>query len=335
MVRPGFSICLCPDSYLVRVHINQTLAATPPEKANGLLGSGAATWERHAFWGDDPLPDAFWEHLALQGLFGVPKVVVVHNAQNIPADSWKKISAALAAPNRETWPFFCLLAPFERGKPKLPAHITKLQCFAFAEKKGWIWSSPGLDEKSKTPFVAAEAKRRNLVFGPGALEAIASRLPTDATAIGAELDKLALAASAEGVLDKKLADILEREIDPDVFALIRALQQGRNPLAAWEQIFASERSGESMAFAFFAMLAREARQLWQILHGESVRMPPQALAAKTTLARMLGLGGTAKLWHLALDADKSIKTGERSVDQALENILASLSLLFLQPGKKI
>ena len=330
MARPGFTICACPDRYLVRTRIEELLTEFAPE--NGGLMGGSAGWERHAYWGDDPLSDSFWEHLTLQGLFATPKAVIVHNAQNIPADSWKKISAALSSPNAETWPVFCLYVAFEKGKPKIPAYLASLGCMKFAEKNGWFWVSPGLDERSKTLFVQAEAKKRNLTFAPNALEAVTARLPLDATAIGTEMDKLSLAAQ-DGTITISLADILEHEIEPDVFALIRDLQQRRSARSVWEQALASERGSDSMAFAFLAMLAREARQLWQINAGEPVRLPPQVLSAKTTLARSLGYAGIAKLWHLALEADKGVKTGERTPDQALDNLLASLSLLFSPPGR--
>lgn len=339
MARPGFILCACPDSYLAKVRIEQALADNAPSsQGGGLLGGSAeaGTWERHAFWGDEPLPNAFWEHLTLQGLFATPKAVIIHNAQNIPAESWRKISAALSSPNSETWPFFCLQVAFEKGKPKVPAHIANLACYGFAEKQGWLWNVPGLDERSKLRFVQEEAKKRGLSFGPGeaglpgALETIAAALPLDATAIGTEMDKLALAAE-NGVLSANLADILERDIEPDIFSLIRNLQQGR-ATAVWEQALLSERGSDSMAFAFLATLAREARQLWQISMGEPVRLPPQVLSAKTTMARALGTAGIAKLWHLALEADKGVKTGERSPDQALDSLLSSLSLLFRPRG---
>lgn len=332
MTRPGFVICACPDAYIIREHIEKELASFAP-KNGGMLRDAPPKWERHAFWGDEPLPDAFWEHLTLQGLFATSKAVVVHNAQNIPAESWKKISAALGSPNSETWPFFCLQTSFEKGKPKIPAHIANLACMAFAEKKGWLWVSPGLDERGKTRFVGEEAKKRGLSFAPGALEAVAARLPLDATSIGAEMDKLALGAAHDGVIHSELASLIDREIEPDVFSLIRNLQSSRGSLAAWEQALASERGSDSMAFAFLAMLAREARQLWQIAHGEPVRLPPQVLNAKTSLARSLGLSGIAKLWHLALEADKGVKTGERTPDQALDGLISTLSLLFQATGQ--
>lgn len=330
MTRPGFTICVCPDRYLARAHIERSLAETPPD--GGGLSGKPVSWERHAFWGDEPLPAAFWEHLTLQGLFHTPKAVIVHNAHAIPADAWKNISAAIGTPNGETWPFFCLHTPFERGKPKIPAHIANLACMRFAEKSGWMWVSPGLDERNKSRFVAEEAKKLGLSFAPGALEAIAARLPTDATAIGSEVAKLALAAPPNGVLGADLADILEHEAEPDVFSLIRNLQRRGGALAVWEQSLAAERGSDSMTFAFLSMLAREARLLWQMYHGEPVRLPPQVLREKTALARSLGPAGIARLWHLALEADKGVKTGERTPDQALDSLLASLFRLLHPTG---
>lgn len=336
MARPGFTICVCPDRYLVRTYIEETLTGNPPESPGGLLGPSPSVWERHAFWGDDPLPDAFWEHLTQQGLFGTPKAVIVHNAQNVPAAIWKNLSQTLSVPNADIWPFLCLSVAFERGKAKRPAHIAKLPCIQFAEKQGWVWSSQGIDEYGKAAFVKTEAKKRNISFGPGALEAILPRLPQDAASIGTELDKLGLAAPPGGVIPATLAEILDRETEPDVFSIIRNLQQprgGQGALAVWDQALASERGSDSMTFALLSMLAREARQLWQICVGEPVRLPGHILSAKTTLARSLGLAGIARLWHLALEADKGIKTGERSPDQALDSLLASLSLLFSPSGR--
>ncbi len=321
MTRPGFSIYLCPDRYLIRAQAEKALAKhTPPD----------ADWERHAYWGDDALPASFWENLTVQGLFSTPKTLVVHNAQNIPADTWKRISSALGSPLGDVWPFLCLQVDFERGQPKVPAHIAKLQCMAFAEKKGWIWSSPGLDARGRSLFVQAEAKRLGLTLRPGALEALCARLPFDAATICREMEKIALAAPPDGTVAPGLAAIVEYEPEPDIFSLIRTLQQG-DASSVWRQALASGQGGDSATFAFLATLTREARQLWQLLAGESVRMPPQVIAAKTALARSLGFAGVARLWHLALEADKGVKTGERGVDQAMEGLIAGLSLLFRAP----
>lgn len=326
MAHPGFTLCLCPDSRLMRDQVHALLVAHPPAEAGP--GASAPEWERHSYWGDDPLPDAFWEALTLGGLFSIPKALVVHNAQNLPADAWKRLSVALSQARDHSWPLFCLNVDFERGKPKIPAHLAKLPCFIFAEKKGWLWSSPGLDARSQSAFVRSEAKRLGLTFPPAMAEALVRRLPLDATAIGTEMEKLALTAGQDGSLPATALDMLDHEPDMDIFALMRALQQGNASGAVWRQILASQQGSDSLTFSFLAMLAREARQLWQLLAGEPVRLPPQVLNAKENLARALGFVGIARIWRLALEADKGVKSGERSPDQALERLIADLFILF-------
>ena len=329
MPRPGFTLCVCPDSRLTKTHINGLLTDHPPASADVsfLAAPAPGVWERHVYWGDEPLPSSFWEDLTLQGLFAVPKAVLVYNAQNIPADSWRTISQTLGKPLGDTWPIFCLQVDFDKGAPKIPAHIAKLHCVTFASSKGWLWLNPGLDARSKAEFVRGEAARLGLQFAPGAFEAAIARLPFDATTIVGEMEKLALAVGADNTITQNHAAFLELEPEPDIFSLIRNLQHGGNPTAVWQQAALSER-GESMVFGFLSMLAREARQLWQLAHNENVRLPSHVLSAKTALARSLGLPGIAKLWQLALEADKGIKTGERSPDQALDSLFAALALLF-------
>jgi DNA polymerase-3 subunit delta len=109
---------------------------------------------------------------------------------------------------------------------------------------------------------------------------------------------------------------------------MRILQQGENAPDAWRRILEDRLSGENMVFACIAILLREARSLWQILAGQRSTLPPQAAMHKTAAARRLGFAGIARLWEISLKADKGIKTGERSPDQALEMLAADLFRLF-------
>ena len=331
MARPGFSICVCPDSRLTKMHIDTMLAEYPPSGGGSLLGSSNdSSWERHIYWGDEPLSPGFWDALTLQDLFASPRVIIVNNAQNILADVWKTLSTTLGTPRDNVWPIFCFAVGFERGQPKLPAHIAKLQCLVFASSNKWLWSSPGLDAKGRADFVRSDAKRLGLFFAQGVFETVIARLPFDAAIIANEMQKLDLAAGDSKLVTTEHAAILELEPEPDIFSIIRNLQHGGNPAAVWQQAALSEQAADKdkMVFGFLAMLAREARQLWQLAMGEEVWLPSNVAAAKKNLARSLGLAGIAKLWQLALEADKGIKTGERSPDEALTSLFASLSLIF-------
>lgn len=317
---PGFTFCVCPDSRLIRAHIESALAACPPDGTN-------QSREQLAFWGDEDLPQSFWETLTLQGLIHSPKALIIHRAHNLPVEAWKRLSRALGAVASDTWVFLELSVAFEKGKPKVPAHILKLACWKFAEKHNWIWTSPGLDQRSLPRFLQAEASRLGLVFSPGALEALTKRLPQDAAAITMEMEKLFLAVGNDNRILPEHADLLAFEPEPDVFSLLRRMQQGGSVTAVWHDALGKAGS-DSMLFMFLAVLLREARTLWQLLAGEKVWLPPQVQESKFRLAQSLGYAGVSRLWHLALEAEKAVKSGERTVDQAMEGLIAGLFSVF-------
>ncbi|MDR2892153.1 MAG: DNA polymerase III subunit delta [Deltaproteobacteria bacterium] len=323
MSKPGFNILAGPDSVLLREHIDSLLLAHAPEAGKNQV----KTWERHFFWGDEPLTP-FWEKLTLQGLFAEPRVVVLRNAQNLPAAELKKISAALGSVNQQIWPFICFEVEMEKGKAKLPAAAAKLQCLDFARKQGWYSEIPGLDPRSIKSFAAREAKRLELYLSPQDLESVSQYLPPDAGAIRLEMEKLALACPQNTLTPEALAMLEQRE-DMDIFSFLQGLQNSANPAGVWGKFMKDNlASSDSGLFSFLAMLLREARILWQLKAGENVFLPPRVIQDKTRLAGTLGYGGLARIWDLALQADKGVKTGERSPQQAFERIIAELFTLF-------
>lgn len=318
MQRPGFYFCICPDSGLIKEHVAGLLDVHRP--------GGGATWERHTYWGDEELPQTFWEHLTLQGLFGVPRVLVLRNAQNVPAANWKKLSAALGTPNEKTWLILCLEVAWEKGQPKIPAHLAKLRCLAFADKQGWVWRSGGLDERGIRKFVQQRAKALGLSFGEGALEALCASVPPDAAAVESEMQKVRLAA-ADGVVTVAMTGSADYVPESNIFSFIRFLQAG-NAAAAWRELHRGQREGDGMLFPFLALLLREARILWQIQAGEQVRMHPSDVQSKEKLAAKLGFSGLSKLFECIMRAEWHVKSGQRSPDQALEALAADLLELF-------
>lgn len=330
MSRPAFSICLCPDSHLLQGRINALCAARQ---------SAAGAWQRHVFWGDDGLGQSFWEHLTLQGLFAAPKVLVVRNAQVLPAETLsKQLSPALLPlvpktgrgelPSALIWPFICFEVDFEKGRPKVPAHIQKLAFWQKAEELGWMEPVPSLAGSALKTFIRAEASRHNLALTPAEITLLEDALPQDAAFISSELAKLALTADAEGRLAKNAATLISQAQELGIFELMRLVQQNSNAPAAWRRILEDRLSGENLVFAFVALVLREARVLWQCLAGTPPPLPPQIAMQKKIAAQTLGFAGLARLWQIALMADKGIKSGERSPDQAFEMLASDLFLLF-------
>jgi DNA polymerase-3 subunit delta len=327
MPRPAFNICVGPDAVLLREHISELLSSNPPESGKN--------WITRVFRGDEPLGDVFWETLTLQGLFAEPTVVILRQAQNLQENALKGLSTALSLGSESIWPFICLEVPMEKGKFKIPAQVSKLPCMLFAQKKGWYREIHPLDQRALTGFVKNEAVRLGLEIAEAEAAAIAASLPPDAGAIKLELAKIALACP-QGKITSEALTLLDHTQDVDIFAFLQGLQSGKNPMQIWQKLLKDSGSSEDAdLFKFIGFLLREARILWQLLAGESLSQPlPQwVISNKQSLAKSLGFGGIARLWHLALQADKGVKCGEHSVEQGLERLIAELFRLFRPQAK--
>lgn len=315
---PGFYFCLCPDSTLAREHVDALLERS---------GTGGREREIHTFWADEGLDGRFWEALTMQGLTDRPRVLLIRGAQNLAADIWKKLSVSLATPRSDTLPIFFLESPWEKGQPKLPAHVAKLRCLEFADKKGWTWRSPGLDARALRKHIQQRAAALGVRLAPDALDALCAVVTPDAAAVRGVLEQLAL-ASADGVVSVDLVrHMAENTPEVVIFEFIRHLQTG-NVAEVWKTLLREGDGGESLLFPLLALLAREARLLWQVQAGENVWLPQQAAGLKRALAARLGTAGLPVLFEALMEAEWAVKSGRRQPLQAMEELVASLTLLF-------
>lgn len=320
--KPGFSFFICPDGHLLRSALEEKLKAFPPK-------SGA--WERHVFWGDEEPAAQFWELLSLEELFGASRAIVVRQAQLWPAAIWKKLSRAIARPAPRTWPIFCLEGEWEKRRPKIPAHIMRLRCFAFADERGWIWRAEGLSERDLPRHVRERAQALGLAFEPDALELFCASVPADGLAIENELCKLRFMASDAPVTTAMTATAGWTP-EFNVFACIRHMENG-DLASVWKELARNEES-DRILFSLLALLSREWRLLWQILAGENVRLYPSDAAFKRTLAQRLGTAGIARGFAALADAECKVKSGRVSPAQALECVAVEMTALCV-PASKI
>lgn len=325
MARPGFLFCVCPDSVLLKRHVEQRLAEHPaPPEAGG-------EWERLTFWAEDGLTDPFWEALTVPGLIPKPRAILLRQAQSLKTEDWSNISKTLGRANSMAWPFLCLEGPWERGKPKLLQALTKQKCWGFAEKKQWVWQSAGLNQAAVKRWVQDWAAASGLALAPGALEALCAVLPPEAGVLESELEKIRLLA-ADGRVTAEAAQIIQQSLDMDAFELIKALQRGDSPGTVWGKLLSPSGSGGSadLLFPLLGLLQREARVLWRLNAGEQVKLPPSIVGMKTNMARRLGAERLGRMMDLHFEAELGVKSGRRSPDQALEALVAGLSRLFGQ-----
>lgn len=313
--RPAFSILVCPDPELLKQEISRLLAS-----------AGQKKWEKSVFWGDEEPDGKFWESLGQQSLFAAPRAVIVRNAQDWPASVWQRISRSLARGSSDTWPIFCLEVGTEKGKFKVPAHIQKLPCYQFAEKQKWLWQKPQLASSTLEKYVTQEARSQRLTWAKGAFEQFCSSVRPEAQLIHNELARLAL-VSPNGEITCDMVSSGVGNPEANAFAIIRKIQAGDLP-GSWKELANSAES--SLLFFLIALLERDLRQIWALVAGNQVWIPPADAPRKRELARKLGHAGvTAALCALA-DAEWQVKSGSRTPEQALEWLVTELTLRFAE-----
>lgn len=321
--RPGFSFLICPDPELIRLELDNLVQR---------FGEGRS-WDRRVYWGDDELPGAFWQDLSIPDLMGTPRLVVVRRAHKFLKDSWDKLSSSLASFNGQIWPVFCLEPnPDKKGQVKAPAVLTKQKYWPVADKRGWVWTSPGLTPRTLPEFVGDFARRRGLSAPREVVRALADVLPQDAMGAKNELEKIALAAGEPGEIKREHVSLVAHQADMDVFQFISSMMEGRSPEKVWQKVFDNRlvASSDNIFFGFLALMIREARILWELDQGEapSVWVHRNAMQYKTALARRLGSAKLSRIWSLVLEAEFGVKTGQRTAEQAFEAVVGGLYTLF-------
>lgn len=316
MDTPSFYFCICPDSGLARRQVHEL----------------AAAWQKRAelpkttvFWGDDDLSDAFWAKLTQAGLIKQEKILLVRQAQLLPTETWKKVSATLAKPFDSVLPVFFLEVEWEKKQPKLPAHIAKLRCLDFAKQQNWVWQNPGLDNKGLYNYLTQKAKLLKLQLQPEVLNTLSNITAPDSASADRVLEQLSL-ASVNGTVD--MVDTLNLGVNnPEliIFDFIRCLESG-NSVTVWKSLQRDD--DDTLFFPFLSLMNREAKQLWLLLHGGRAAFPPFIINSKAELAQKLGREGLANILKMIGETDWAVKTGQRQVKQAWDELVASMTLIF-------
>ncbi len=323
--RPGFFFLACADAALLRQNVHDIFSQ---------YGFGGAQAERHVFWGDEELPDRFWELLTLQGFVTSCRGLVIRRANAMPLETWKRISKTLSRPNSHVLPVLCLEGAWEKGKPKLPAFLEKLACLRHARDQRWFVSVAKLSGRSLRDFIRNRVRQEGLEYTAETLDVLCTVLPPDAAVIEAEIAKLALyiagcRVSEDAPLVLEPADVALISLAPDfnIFTFIQELQTG-NIASVWSMVLRHTDKTDDLLFQLLGLMQREARLMWQILANDTDHLIPRDISSRRTISRRLGLLGLARLWDSLHKAEFAVKTGKCTPSQALDALIGELTLLF-------
>ena len=175
------------------------------------------------------------------------------------------------------------------------------------------------------------AARHGLSFAPGVKKSLAESLPLSTIALRGELEKILLLAGGEKTIQPGHLTALDVEEAFDLFAFLRSLQTPTGRRDAWDRLLNDPAmAGGDMVFPVSSLMLREARQLWQLLHGEDgkVQLYPSLKTEKKRLAQRLGAPRISRFWDIVLQADTDIKTGRLKPAQAMENLVKEAARLW-------
>lgn len=317
MTRQGFSILVCSDPELIKDRV-----------ADLLQGSDFAA---RTFWGDEELSARYWQTLTVPSMMGPPNAVILRRAQDQPDEFWSRMEPLLAMARPSVWPMFCFEGEWKSGKPNVAKGVTKGRYWAVAQKRGWIWEHPGLSRANIGQEMDRFAARNGLSLGPGVKKLLAESLPLTTIALRNELEKILLLTGEEKTVQPEHLVALDTDAAFDLFVFLRSLQTPLGRQQAWDRLLndPAMASGD-MLFPVASLMLREARQLWQLLHGEDgkVQLYPSLKTEKKRLAERLGPARIARFWDLALKADTDIKTGRLRPAQAMENLVKDAQRLW-------
>lgn len=310
MSRQGFTFLVCTDAELIKDRVAELLQDTP--------------FMAKVFWGDEELPSGYWQALTVPAMMGQPNAVVLRRAQDQKDEFWARIEPLLAMARVSIWPFFCLEGDWQKGKPTVPKAVIRGKYWAVAQKKGWVWEHAGLNRKTLGAEVDRFAQRYGLNFAPGVRQSLIQTLPLTTIALRNEMEKILLLAGEGGTIRPSHLQSLPGEDGIEIFSFLRSLHDSAGRQKVWNHLLNDPAlSSGDMVFPVSALLLREARQLWQLVHGDEdkVQLHPGMKAEKKRLAQRLGPNRISRFWDLALKADTDIKTGRLKPAQAMENLI--------------
>ena len=253
------------------------------------------------------------------------RLLVVDEADKLPAAEWDALEGYLAAPAAEsTIVFTAEKFDLRRG------------AFSKANKRGEVHTAEPLSEKSLPAFVRRRAAAREVALAPGADAAIAAAIGADAAAIDDAVERLGLFVGPGGTVgEEAVAEVVAAVRLRSVFDLVDAIGSRRRAEAV--ALLARLLAAREEPLRLLALLARHYRQLLAARiaardgagEGEvASRLGVPPFVARKLLAQSGRFGGAELESAIARIAqtDFDLKSSRRPADLVLEEAVVGLAL---------
>ena len=313
-MRPGYFICICPDFEIISDFINNLLKNFP------------GNWEKKLIWGDEDQSDIFFKFLTSSSLINTKQAIILRYAEKLPEQFWNKLSKFLNRFNPDVCPFICIEAEWNKGKPPNIEFLKNKKYFRFAQKKGWMFLCPGVDEQFLTEYINKWSKKNKIKISYEVMPHLREVLPKDLSSIKNELKKLE--TLNKDVITVEDLNVISPSFEYNVFDLINSIEGMAPQDKVWDIILNKEINSYESIFPILGLFKREAKILWNLFQGESVYLPNWVKTKKIKIAEKLGAKKIIEIYNIVLEAELRLKTSNINPAIVFENVVASIQNIF-------
>ncbi len=319
-MRPGFYFCICPDPEIIKDFIESEI-----KKLKG-------SWEKKVVWADDEnLHKNFFGLFNASSIIGKKTALILRKANTLSKDFFDKLSKFLNRFHDDLFPFLCIESEWIRGKPPIPKHISSQKYYLVAEKKGWIFTHPGVSSEFLNKYLRDWANKHNIIIEQDIFYLLKEILPKDLAGIKNELKKLELSSKDKKITQKDLK-VIWPSLDFNVFDLISSIEGLKPPKLIWEAILKNKFDTYDDVIPMLHLILREGRILWQLVHGEDVYLPYKTKQEKMMLAKRVGKKNIIEIFNIVCDADLKLKTTNLTPGEIFQMAVSNLQKIFLKNG---
>jgi DNA polymerase-3 subunit delta len=285
-----------------------------------VLGAGANDFDFERLDAERCKPAQLLDALRTLPILAPRRLVVLREpeARSKRADA---LIEALAAGVRE------LAAQSQTVLAVIAARIDKRSGWvrAFAEPAVLVACDAPKGARAIAAFASAEAKRRGIVLGPGAAEALADAVGPQLLRLASELEKAALLAGpGERVSREQVLEAVSAVADEKIWELTDATFEGRraDALVALARLL----EGGVAAPVVLGSLASHLRRLTRAREGEAIGGHPMVVKRIESQARRQSLARLLAGLRAAEQADERLKgLGSLPAERVLERLVLSLA----------
>ena len=204
-VHPPYIFCISDEPYFLQ----KVKTDYFPQKAKISI-----------FWGNEALPDTFWNILSIKPLFSYERGIYIRHAEQIAKEDWEHIEYFLAQHDTTLFILFCC-------EKKPPNYIAQGMLYKNAEKNIWIKQTTPLTRNTLQKIVQNYCKKHAILLDKEALLFLTQSIPLSTTTLYTTLETLSLAATDRPLCIDDVKNICPYTEEYAIWEIIHTLFTGQ------------------------------------------------------------------------------------------------------------